>query len=722
MGESKDQKKSFFKGQQLLQLLEGQCSHITAQELDAILHHSSALNEIYKVADYEKTKAMAFAGKSLMQTIMCYICFFDSNVPDKNLSPTFQASVEPVLTRLYKHFRIDEMIYLGKGEENNRYSLQYREVLLAIIQHIYIKEGFYTVLEIFIDFATEPVGPDYKSMLLEYVNKHKGHLVYKLINETGPDHQKMFEVEVSAFGTQATGIGSSKKEAEKQAAQSLFNIIGASKEKSFDMSLLRSERQWHVSHERARQLQNYVSKQHTYILKNLSIYVVDAVFSHKSYFNEHPGIKTDSYDMLAIMGSCVLNHNIDAYLLANFDTMCGGRSNQLLKIRGELVCATFLAPRAGNFLGKQAFQLLRASRGQDKNVPSIMLDIFKALLGAVFLSGASSGFPNPFEKIQEILASLSILQLPQVHTLDYRSTVNSIANLLKFTEGLETRMLSKKAHEPLFEATVTISHPIEKTISFQANGQGNTSKIAARNACQAVFAQLSAVFNLTQLVPLTNSTRWDSVLQTLLEAAFKPSGIQAELLTILGGLCLKKWDESNARSILENLLRRSLAGEAKMVYYFWLQHGISQEQVRSALVGHQCFNQVSDLLQWEKPMDEAVSNLGERSQQISFNDQQINKIFQALNEYEAEGEVQYSISTHSIAATIQFFESPDAIKALEAVGCYRAGEIVSQLKSLQNFFSDYRSGNIISGLIGINDSFEQLCLLATAHWIKEFME
>ena len=51
---------------------------------------------------------------------------------------------------------------------------------------------------------------------------HRGFLRsnYKIIKETGPDHDKTFEAQVSLNGKKlATGVGKSKKEAEMQAAK-----------------------------------------------------------------------------------------------------------------------------------------------------------------------------------------------------------------------------------------------------------------------------------------------------------------------------------------------------------------------------------------------------------------------------------------------------------------------------------------------------------------------
>ena len=61
---------------------------------------------------------------------------------------------------------------------------------------------------------------DYKSVLQEYVQTDKKSLEYKIVEETGPAHNKKFTAEVSIDGiTYGTGISHSKKSAEQQAAK-----------------------------------------------------------------------------------------------------------------------------------------------------------------------------------------------------------------------------------------------------------------------------------------------------------------------------------------------------------------------------------------------------------------------------------------------------------------------------------------------------------------------
>ncbi len=69
--------------------------------------------------------------------------------------------------------------------------------------------------------AGEPTGYDFKTALQELVQRKSGQiLTYRMTGESGPDHQKLFFVEVCLNGAaKGEGSGKNKKEAEQAAAK-----------------------------------------------------------------------------------------------------------------------------------------------------------------------------------------------------------------------------------------------------------------------------------------------------------------------------------------------------------------------------------------------------------------------------------------------------------------------------------------------------------------------
>ena len=68
---------------------------------------------------------------------------------------------------------------------------------------------------------------DYKTQLQELVQQKKNQvLTYALVGQSGPDHDKQFSVEVALNGkVVGSGIGSSKKRAEQDAARSAIEKL-----------------------------------------------------------------------------------------------------------------------------------------------------------------------------------------------------------------------------------------------------------------------------------------------------------------------------------------------------------------------------------------------------------------------------------------------------------------------------------------------------------------
>ena len=99
----------------------------------------------------------------------------------------------------------------------------------AVIAAMYIDGGLEVVnnfiiknLKEEIEFATQNVGQkDYKTVLQEILQKNGNvHIEYKIIKESGPDHDKSFVAEVLCNKkVLASGSGKSKKHAEMEAAK-----------------------------------------------------------------------------------------------------------------------------------------------------------------------------------------------------------------------------------------------------------------------------------------------------------------------------------------------------------------------------------------------------------------------------------------------------------------------------------------------------------------------
>lgn len=139
---------------------------------------------------------------------------------------------EKSLYKVAKKHYFGDFLYLGKSEVisggKNRPAIL-ADSVEAVIAAIYMDGGLEPAknfiiqnLKDEIEIATKNVGQkDYKTVLQEELQKNGDvKIEYKIIKETGPDHNKTFEAEVCFNGkVLATGVGTSKKAAEMQAAK-----------------------------------------------------------------------------------------------------------------------------------------------------------------------------------------------------------------------------------------------------------------------------------------------------------------------------------------------------------------------------------------------------------------------------------------------------------------------------------------------------------------------
>ena len=131
-------------------------------------------------------------------------------------------------------------LLLGHGEE--RFGGRSRNSILAdavesVIAACYIDGGMeaaHAFIERFVLCEVPLVqmhNVDYKTALQEKVQQKKNQVLqYALVGQSGPDHDKQFEVEVTLNGdVVGKGIGSSKKRAEQAAAKAAMEKLLAEK-------------------------------------------------------------------------------------------------------------------------------------------------------------------------------------------------------------------------------------------------------------------------------------------------------------------------------------------------------------------------------------------------------------------------------------------------------------------------------------------------------------
>ena len=193
------------------------------------LTHSSYGNEVYR-DKLHNNERLEFLGDAVLElTVSNYLYKNYSNMPEGELTK-LRASIvcEPTLANVAKEIGLDEMLYLGKGEEMTggrfRDSIT-SDAFEALIGAIFLDGGIECAtgfVEKFVlqDIDNKKLFVDSKSILQERIQAgYKNGPEYFFIGESGPDHCKEFSVEVRLEGKViGTGKGRTKKAAEQKAA------------------------------------------------------------------------------------------------------------------------------------------------------------------------------------------------------------------------------------------------------------------------------------------------------------------------------------------------------------------------------------------------------------------------------------------------------------------------------------------------------------------------
>ncbi len=196
------------------------------------LTHSSYANELKK-GSHENNERLEFLGAAVLDMVGSeYMYRFFPQMPEGELTKLRAAVVcEGSLAALSRKLGIGRCILLGKGEEStggrNRDSIL-ADAFEAIIGAVCIDGGISSANSYVMRFMEEQIANtknnfknlDGKTHLQEVIQKiSKVPLLYKIVDEQGPDHNKVFLAQVTHDGRiLGKGSGRSKKEAEQNAA------------------------------------------------------------------------------------------------------------------------------------------------------------------------------------------------------------------------------------------------------------------------------------------------------------------------------------------------------------------------------------------------------------------------------------------------------------------------------------------------------------------------
>lgn len=206
--------------------------------LDRALTHKSYANETGP--GVEDNERLEFLGDAVLDLAVSRLLYdFDPPLREGEMSKIRAHLVkEESLGQMARSFSLGRFLRLGRGEEQTggrEKASILADTFEALVAAIFLDGGFdlaYQFAENLFGAVLAETGPaagdrDYKTRLQEFCQARYGKAPnYRLVAESGPDHDKIFEVEILAGRrVLARGKGHSKKEAEQHAAQDALEIL-----------------------------------------------------------------------------------------------------------------------------------------------------------------------------------------------------------------------------------------------------------------------------------------------------------------------------------------------------------------------------------------------------------------------------------------------------------------------------------------------------------------
>lgn len=205
--------------------------------LKEALTHSSYANEMR--GGIKCNERMEFLGDAVLSIVTAELLYTKfPDMPEGELSKLRSSLVcTAELSGFAREIDLGEYLFLGKGEANtggkDRPSIL-ENAFEALIAAIYLDGGMVPAKKHILRFLNSAIEnhninfKDYKTALQEIVQQNPDEtLNYVIVGESGPDHDKRFEVEVHLNSNViGRGIGKSKKQAEQAAAKEALQLMG----------------------------------------------------------------------------------------------------------------------------------------------------------------------------------------------------------------------------------------------------------------------------------------------------------------------------------------------------------------------------------------------------------------------------------------------------------------------------------------------------------------
>ncbi|MCX6900180.1 MAG: ribonuclease III [Verrucomicrobia bacterium] len=210
----------------------------------SVLHESSP-NKSTVPKPTTDNQRLEFFGDAVLQLALTEVVFDRFPHADEGELTKMRARFanRHMLCHLARALLLGDYLHLGKGEETSggrSRTSNLADAFESVIGAIYLDAGFeaarrFVLAQLQPELAQLEASPDAdnpKGMLQEMIQERHGkNPLYRITNQSGPDHAKHFEAIVEFDGLElGRGVGQSKKEAETRAAYAAIAKLSGSPE------------------------------------------------------------------------------------------------------------------------------------------------------------------------------------------------------------------------------------------------------------------------------------------------------------------------------------------------------------------------------------------------------------------------------------------------------------------------------------------------------------
>jgi ribonuclease-3 len=205
--------------------------------LNQALTHKSYVHE--QRESVQHNERLEFLGDAVLGLVISDYCYGQFAALSEGELSKLRASLvnDGNLAQIARRLELGSYLLIGRGEEltgGRAKASLLADTFEAVLASIYLDSSLAEVGQVILrclqdDLDTVLHGGyhDYKSELQEYTQNKFGCVpTYTVVRERGPDHEKIFEVELTIRRQmQGVGAGKSKKEAEQDAARKVLAVL-----------------------------------------------------------------------------------------------------------------------------------------------------------------------------------------------------------------------------------------------------------------------------------------------------------------------------------------------------------------------------------------------------------------------------------------------------------------------------------------------------------------